>query len=151
MNVIDTDVAPSYHFEDLEVGMAASHAKVITEADIVNFADISGDTNPLHLDDTYAETTMFKGRIAHGMLSAGLISAIFGTKMPGPGCVYVSQTLNFRAPVRIGDKVVARVEVKELIEPKGRAVFACTCKVGETTVIEGEAVILVPKRGSPHG
>jgi len=143
---MDAIVQSSYFYEDLEVGMAASHAKIITDADIMAFAEVSGDYNPLHLDADYASATMFKERIAHGILSAALISAIFGMKMPGPGCIYVSQTLNFRAPVKIGDEVVARAEVQEMIPKKDRVIFACNCSVGDTTVLEGEAVILVPRR-----
>ncbi|MEE9586522.1 MAG: MaoC family dehydratase [Hyphomicrobiaceae bacterium] len=134
------------YFEDLDVGMTASHAKIVTEADIMNFAEISGDFNPVHIDPDYAAKSIFKERIAHGILSAALLSAVFGMKLPGPGCIYVSQTLNFRAPVKIGDEVEARVEVQELIEAKRRAIFACECVVGETVVLEGEAVMLLPRR-----
>jgi 3-hydroxybutyryl-CoA dehydratase len=90
----------TYYFEDLELGMEASVAKTVAEADIIAFADITGDKNPVHLDETYASNTMFKSRIAHGMLTAGYVSAVFGMEMPGPGAIYISQTLNFRAPVR---------------------------------------------------
>jgi 3-hydroxybutyryl-CoA dehydratase len=99
------------YFEDLTVGQEASLSKTVTEADIVAFAEVSGDRNPVHLDAAYAATTMFKERIAHGMLSAAYISAVFGMKLPGPGAIYISQTLNFKAPVKIGDTVVATVKV----------------------------------------
>ncbi len=135
-----------FAFEDLEVGMEASVAKTVSEADIVSFADVTGDRNPVHLDEGYATATMFKGRIAHGMLSAGYISAVFGTKLPGPGAIYVSQTLNFKAPVRIGDEVVAQVKVTELVAAKRRARFGCVCLVNGKPVLEGEAVLMVPGR-----
>lgn len=111
------------------------------------FAGVSGDTNPVHLDEEFAASTMFGGRIAHGMLSAGLISAVFGTRLPGPGCIYLSQSLKFKAPVKIGDTVVARVTVKELKAEKRRAVFSTVCTVGDKVVMDGEAEILVPARG----
>ncbi|MEZ5854151.1 MAG: MaoC family dehydratase [Hyphomicrobiaceae bacterium] len=136
----------THYFEDLAIGMEASFAKTISEADIVAFADVTGDKNPVHVDEGYASKTMFKGRIAHGMLTAGLISAVFGTKMPGPGAIYISQTLNFKAPVRIGDQVVAKVEVVELIPEKRRARFACVCLVKDKPVLEGEAMLMVPGR-----
>ena len=143
MNVINRQ---SYFFEDLEVGMEASFAKTVSEADIVLFAGVSGDTNPVHLDQSFAEKTPFKTRIAHGMLSAGFISTVFGTKLPGPGAIYMSQTLRFKAPVKIGDTVVATCTVTELIPEKRRANFSTVCKVGDTVVIEGEATIMVPSR-----
>jgi 3-hydroxybutyryl-CoA dehydratase len=135
-----------YVFEDLEVGMAATYTRTVTEADIVAFADVTGDKNPVHLDSEYAAGTMFKGRIAHGMLTAGYISTVFGTKLPGPGAIYVSQSLNFRGPVRIGDHVTASVTLRELVPDKRRAVFACACKVGEKSVLEGDAILMVPSR-----
>lgn len=135
-----------HYFEDLKVGMTAVYSKTITEADILMFAGVSGDTNPLHLDHDFAAETMFKGRIAHGMLAASLLSTIFGTKLPGPGCVYISQNLRFKAPVRAGDTVVARVTVHELIPDKHRVFFHCSCKVRDTVVIDGDAVIMVPAR-----
>jgi len=136
-----------YYFEELSVGQTATYAKTITEADIVLFAGISGDTNPVHLNQEYASKTMFKGRIAHGMLSAGFLSTVFGTRMPGPGAIYISQNLRFKAPVRIGDTVVAHVELLELIPEKKRANFKCLVKVGTTVVIEGDASLMVPSRG----
>lgn len=135
-----------YYFEDLSVGMEASHAKRISEADVTVFADLSGDHNPLHLSAEFAAHTPFKERISHGMLTASLLSTVIGTKLPGPGCIYVSQSLNFRAPVKIGDEVVATARLTELIDKRRRAIFACTCRVNGTTVLDGEAVILVPRR-----
>ncbi|MBS0544760.1 MAG: MaoC family dehydratase, partial [Proteobacteria bacterium] len=118
-----------YRFEDLKPEMSAALSKTVSEADILMFAGVSGDTNPVHLDGEFAASTMFGGRIAHGMLSAALISAVFGTRLPGPGCIYLSQTLKFKAPVKIGDTVVARVTVKELKPEKRRAVFSTVCTV----------------------
>ena len=135
-----------YYFDELAVGQTASYAKTVTDADIVLFAGVSGDTNPVHINAEYAATTFFKTRIAHGMLSAGFISTVFGTKLPGPGAIYLSQTLNFKAPVRIGDTVVAKVELTELIPDKKRAKFKVVCTVGSTEVIDGEAALMVPAR-----
>jgi 3-hydroxybutyryl-CoA dehydratase len=137
----------SYRFEDLQLGMEASFAKTVTENDILAFAEVTGDRNPVHLDQDFAEKTMFKGRIAHGMLTAGFISAVFGMELPGPGAIYVSQTLNFRAPVRIGDHAIAKVKVVELMPAKRRARFDCSCRVGDKVVLEGEAILMVPKKG----
>ena len=139
-------MSEGYFIEDLKTGQAASFAKTVSEADIVLFAGVSGDTNPVHLDQSFAEKTPFKTRIAHGMLSAGFISTVFGTKLPGPGSIYMSQTLRFKAPVKIGDTVVATCTVTEIIAEKRRAMFSTVCKVGETVVIEGEAMIMVPSR-----
>jgi 3-hydroxybutyryl-CoA dehydratase len=136
----------SYAFEDLELGQEASFSRAVTDADIVTFADVTGDRNPVHLDAAYAATTPFKTPISHGMLTAGYISAVFGMHLPGPGAIYVSQTLNFRAPVRHGDQVIASVRIIDLIPAKRRARFACVCKVGETVVLEGEAILMVPGR-----
>ena len=143
-NESNAAVAAGHSFEDLEIGMEASFGKTISAADIESFADISGDRNPVHLDAEYAAGTMFKERIAHGILTASLISAVIGTKLPGPGCIYLSQSLNFRAPVKIGDEVVASVRVAELIEKRRRVVLACECKIGDDTVLDGEAVVVVP-------
>jgi 3-hydroxybutyryl-CoA dehydratase len=143
MNVVTRQV---YYFEDLELGMEASFAKTVTAADILAFAEITGDWNPVHLDSEYAAKTVFREPIAHGMLTAGYISAVFGSEMPGPGAIYVSQTLNFRAPVKIGDHVVAKVRVMELYPAKRRARFDCVCEVAGRPVLEGEAVLMVPAR-----
>jgi 3-hydroxybutyryl-CoA dehydratase len=134
----------AYSFEGLEVGMEASFARTVAEADIIAFAEITGDKNPVHLDVRYAAKTIFKKPIAHGMLTAGYISTVFGTELPGPGAIYVSQTLNFRAPVRKGDRVVAKVRVVELYPIKRRARFECMCSVDGKPVLEGEAVLMVP-------
>lgn len=136
----------SYFIEDLEVGMEAEHRKTVTEADIEAFAEVSGDFNPVHLDEDYAQRTFFRGRIAHGMLTASFISTILGTRLPGPGCIYLSQTLRFLAPVRIGDTVVTVARVLDLDAAKKRARFECACRVGGTVVVAGEALVFVPSR-----
>ena len=132
--------------EDLAVGQAAEITRTVAAADLDAFAAITGDDNPLHLDEDYAATTPFKGRIAHGMLAAGYISAVIGVKLPGPGAIYVSQTLRFRRPVRIGDTVTARVEITALNETRARATLATVCRVNGKIVVEGEAEVMVPRR-----
>ncbi|MEE8309061.1 MAG: MaoC family dehydratase [Hyphomicrobium sp.] len=138
--------AKGVFFEDLSVGQEASLSNTVSEANIVAFAEISGDRNPVHLDADYAATTMFKERIAHGMLSAAYISAVFGMKLPGPGAIYMSQTLKFKAPIKIGDTVVTTVKVAELMPEKRRARFECVCTVNDKPVVEGEAMMMVPAR-----
>ena len=134
-----------YCYEDFTVGEAAMRTNLVTE-DVINaFAEVSTDKNPVHIDHEYAKATMFKERIAHGMLSAGYISSVIGMQMPGPGCIYVSQTLNFKAPVKIGDTVTTTVTTLELL-PKRRVRFSTVCAVDGKTVVEGEAVMLVPGR-----
>jgi 3-hydroxybutyryl-CoA dehydratase len=135
-------------FEDLSVGQSASFSKTITEADILMFAAVSGDTNPVHIDAEYAAGTMFGARIAHGMLSAGLISAVLGTRLPGPGTVYLAQQLKFRAPVKLGDTVTATATVASLDAAKKRATLTTVCTVGGKPVIDGEAVVMVPSRAA---
>lgn len=130
--------------EDLEVGMSRSLTKVVSDRDIELFAEVSTDHNPVHLDDDYAENTMFHGRIAHGMLTAGLISAVIGEQLPGHGTVYLGQTLKFMAPVRPGDMVTAEVEVLEIDYAKRRVKLATHCRVGDTVVVKGEANVLAP-------
>ncbi|AWI78058.1 MAG: (R)-hydratase [Betaproteobacteria bacterium HGW-Betaproteobacteria-13] len=136
-----------YSYEDLKEGMTAAVSRTVTDADILMFAGVSGDTNPVHLDAEFAASTMFGGRIAHGMLSAAFISTVFGTRLPGPGCIYLSQTLKFKAPVKVGDTVVARVTLTALKPEKRRAVFSTVCTVGSTEVLAGEAEIFLPPRG----
>jgi len=136
----------THYFEDLTVGQEASLTKTVTERDIQWFADVSGDRNPVHLDADYAAKTMFKERIAHGMLSAAYISAVFGMELPGPGAIYISQTLNFKAPVKIGDTVTTTVKVAELVAEKKRARFETVCAVNGKPVLTGEAVLMVPTR-----
>ena len=134
------------YFEDLEIGQTAQFGKTISEADILMFAAVSGDTNPVHINAEIAAASMFKERIAHGMLSAGLISAVLGTRLPGEGAIYLSQTLKFRAPVKIGDTVTAKVEIIALDPVKKRATLSTTCTVAGKPVIEGEASVMVPSR-----
>lgn len=132
-------------FEELAVGQAATLERTVQDADVVAYAGITGDDNPVHLDEAVAAASRFGGRIAHGMLGAGYISAAIGTRLPGPGSIYLGQTLRFTAPVRIGDTVTTRVEVLELIPEKRRVKLGtrCTNQQG-TTVIEGEALVMVP-------
>jgi 3-hydroxybutyryl-CoA dehydratase len=136
----------SVYFEDLSIGQEASVSNTVTADVIRAFADVSGDRNPVHIDADYAAKTIFKERIAHGMLSAAYISAVFGMHLPGPGAIYISQTMNFKAPVKIGDEVVTTVKVAELIPEKKRARFECVCTVGGKPVVQGEAVLMVPTR-----
>ncbi len=135
--------AGGYYFEELSVGMSAEFAKTITEADILLFGAATGDNQALHFDEEYAAKTQFKGRIAHGILSAGLISAALGNRLPGPGAVYVAQTLRFKAPVRAGDTVRATVTIKELLPEKKRVVLDTVASVKDTTVLVGEATMMV--------
>ena len=130
---------------DLKVGSTDSYARTITDADIVLFAGVSGDDNPVHLNDEFAQATMFKGRIAHGMLGASYISTVIGTRLPGPGTIYMGQTLKFRAPVRVGDTVTARVTVTAIDEAKRRLTLETLCLVGDKVVIEGEAQVMLPR------
>jgi len=133
-------------FEDLAIGQSASFGKTITEADIVLFAAVTGDTNPMHLNAEYAKDSIFGERIAHGMLAAGLITKVLGTQLPGPGTIYMSQSLKFRAPVRIGQTVTATVEVLALHPDKHRATLRTVCTVAGEPVLEGEAYVSVPSR-----
>jgi 3-hydroxybutyryl-CoA dehydratase len=135
-----------YYLEDLSVGMSAIFSKTVTDADVVMFAGISGDTNPVHLDQHFAEQTMFGDRIAHGMLSASFVSTVFGTKLPGPGCIYVSQNLRFKAAVMVGDTVTARVTISEINSQKRRVVFDTVCSVGDKIVIDGDATLMVDSK-----
>lgn len=136
-----------YFIEDLSVGQSAEYARTVTEADLVLFAGVSGDSNPVHMNDVYAKGTMFGGRIAHGMLVASLISATIAGKLPGPGSVYMGQSLKFRAPVRIGETVKATVTVTNIETARRRVTLKTICTVGDAVVIEGEALIMVPSRG----
>ncbi len=142
-----TEKGKTWYLEDIEVGMVGSYTAEVTEDLIQAFADASGDDNPLHLDEEYASTTMFKGRIAHGMLSASFLSTIFGTIFPGPGGIYMTQNLKFTAPVRIGDVVTATAEVDEVLAAKGRVHYVCTCTVGDKKVVVGDAWIMPARRG----
>jgi 3-hydroxybutyryl-CoA dehydratase len=134
--------------EDLAVGRSAESAHLVSAGDIDAFAAVTGDANPVHLDDAYAAQTRFGGRIAHGMLAAGFISAVVGMQLPGPGAIYLSQSLRFRRPVRIGDTVVARAEVAQIDVARARVTLTTTCTVGGEVVVDGEAVILAPRRAA---
>ena len=132
-------------FDQLNVGDTGKFSKTVTDADIYLFAGVTGDLNPAHIDEDYAQGTFFKTRIAHGMLSAGFISAVIGTRLPGPGTVYMHQSLDFLAPVRIGDTVTATVEVIEKLEKKRvRLKTTCTNQEG-VTVLDGEALVSPPR------
>lgn len=136
-----------FFYEDLEIGMEASLETIVTEGDIVAFAGISGDRNPVHLDGAYAAGTPFRQRISHGMLTASYISAVFGMKLPGPGAIYVSQTLNFRRPVFIDDRITTICRLVELWPAKRRVRFDCSCANADgKAVLEGEAILMVPAR-----
>jgi 3-hydroxybutyryl-CoA dehydratase len=132
--------------EDLSLGQSAEVSHVVTDADIRAFAAVSGDNNPVHLDEAYAAATPFKTRIAHGMLSAGYISAVLGTHLPGPGAIYISQTMTFKRPVRIGDEVTTRATVQAIDPEKARVTLSTVCEVAGKAVVEGEAVVMVPRR-----
>jgi 3-hydroxybutyryl-CoA dehydratase len=136
----------TYYIDDLKPGMSESFSKTVTESDIQKFGEVSGDMNPAHFDEEWARTTMFKGRIAHGVLSASYISTVLGMKMPGPGTIFMSLTTRFKAPVRIGDTVTATCTVREVVPEKRRVVFDCVCKVGDLTVVDGEAMVMAPAR-----
>jgi 3-hydroxybutyryl-CoA dehydratase len=131
------------YFEDLSLGMTEAYSKTVKSSDVVGFAELSGDRNPIHLSEHFASRTLFRGRIAHGLYTASLISAVIGTRLPGPGAIYLSQTLEFRAPVKIGDTVTATVQVVELIERGRKAKLKCQCIVADTVVLEGEAMVKV--------
>ena len=142
--MLDNITTGTIVIEDLEIGMTRSLTKLITDRDIELFAEVSTDRNPVHLDDDYARDTIFEGRIAHGMLTAGLISAVIGEQLPGHGTVYLGQTLKFLAPVRPGDMVEAEVEVLEIDYGRRRVTLATRARVGKTQVLKGEAVVLAP-------
>jgi 3-hydroxybutyryl-CoA dehydratase len=135
-----------FYLEDLSVGMTAVFGKTVTEADIMMFAGVSGDTNPVHLNEEFACGTAFEGRIAHGMLTASFISTVIGTKLPGPGCIYLSQSLKFLAPVRVGDTVKAVVEIVGIDADRKRITMDTKCLVGDKPVLAGEALIMVQKK-----
>ena len=136
----------TYYIDQLTPGMSASTSKTVTEADIILFAGISTDVNPAHLDEEYCKGTMFGTRIAHGMLTAGLISAVIGEQLPGHGTVYLGQSLKFMAPVRPGDTVLAEVKVTAIDHAKRRVTLETHCAVGNTVVLKGEALVLAPSR-----
>ena len=134
----------SYNIDEIVIGMSASYSQTITDYDIKAFAGLSGDHNPVHIDEIYAENSRYKKRIAHGLLSAGFFSALFGTKLPGKGCVYVGQNLNFKRPVYLGDTVTATVIVSNIDVSKKRVFFDTKCTVKNKVVIDGTAEIFIP-------
>lgn len=143
MNKINQD---GLDIDEIEIGMSASYSQTITDADIKTFAGLSGDNNPVHMSDEYANESRFGKRIAHGLISASFFSALFGTRLPGRGCVYVSQSLNFRKPVYLGDTVLATVTVTEIDLGKRRVFFDTTCAVSGKRVISGRAELYIPEK-----
>ena len=146
MLMLDNNPRGTICIEDIEMGMTRYVRKIITDQDIEKFAEISTDHNPVHLDDEYARDTIFEGRIAHGMLTAGLISAVIGEQLPGHGTIYMSQNLKFLAPVRPGDLVHAEVKVIDMVIDKRRVKLDCRCEVNGKNVLVGEAMVLAPSR-----
>ena len=144
--MLDNNPRGTICIEDIEMGMTRYVRKVITDQDIEKFAEISTDHNPVHLDDEYARDTIFEGRIAHGMLTAGLVSALIGEPLPGHGTIYMSQNLKFLAPVRPGDLVHAEVKVIDMVIDKRRVKLDCRCEVNGKNVLVGEAMVLAPSR-----
>ncbi len=137
---------------ELKVGDGAQFSKTLSESDVYLYAGITGDLNPAHVNEEYARNTFFEGRIVHGMLTAGFISTVLANQLPGPGTIYVSQQLNFLAPVRMGDTLTARVEVVEIISEKNRVKMKTTCSIQDgTVVLEGEAVVSPPKAADQQG
>jgi len=136
----------TYYIEDLKPGMSETYSRMVTERDIQLFGEVSGDTNPVHFDEEFAKGTIFKGRIAHGVLSASYISTVLGMKMPGPGTIFMSLLTRFKAPVRIGDTVDTTCTVREVVPEKRRVMFDCVCKVKDVTVVDGEALVMAPAR-----
>ena len=136
----------AYYIEDLKPGMSESYTRTVSERDVQLFGEVSGDVNPVHFDEAFAKATVFKGRIAHGVLTASYISTVLGMKMPGPGTIFMSLLTRFKAPVRIGDTVTATCTVRDIVAEKRRVIFDCVCKVGEMVVIEGEALVMAPAR-----
>ena len=144
--MLDNNPRGTICIEDIEMGMTRYIRKIVTDKDIEQFAEISTDHNPVHLDDEYARDTIFEGRIAHGMLTAGLVSAVIGEQLPGHGTIYMSQNLKFLAPVRPGDLVHAEVKVVDMVIDKRRVKLDCRCEVNGKNVLVGEATVLAPSR-----
>lgn len=135
-----------YYIEELKPGMSATFEKTVTERDIELFGQVSGDFNPVHFDEDFARKTIFRGRIAHGVLCLSYISTVLGMKMPGPGTIFMNATSRFKAPVRIGDIVTTTCTVREVVPEKRRVLFDCLCSVGDVVVVEGEALVMAPAR-----
>ncbi|MBE9610666.1 MaoC family dehydratase [Chitinilyticum piscinae] len=134
------------YFEDLAQGLTAEYRKTITETDVVLFAGLTGDNNPMHIDEEFASTTRFGGRIIHGMLTASMLSSVIGMKLPGPGCIYMSQNLRFIKPVKIGDTVRAQATIMDVFPEKQRVKLLTECYVRGIKVLEGDALVWVPRR-----
>lgn len=140
-----------YYYEDLSLGMTAVYGKTLTDADVLMFTGVSGDTNPLHQNRDFASQTMFGEPIVHGMLTASLISTLIGTRLPGPGCIYMDQSLKFKTPVRVGDSVVAKVEIIDLDEERPYCMLNTVCEVDGAVVLEGKAKVKVPRKPNGKG
>jgi 3-hydroxybutyryl-CoA dehydratase len=135
-----------YYIDELKPGMSSSFEKTVTERDVQLFGEVSGDLNPVHFDEEYARKTIFRGRIAHGVLCLSYMSTVLGMQMPGPGTIFMSASSRFKAPVRIGDTVVTTCTVREVVQEKRRVLFDCISKVGDTVVVEGDALVMAPAR-----
>ena len=136
----------TYYIDDLKPGMSESFSKTVSERDVELFGEVSGDMNPVHFDEDYAKTTIFGGRIVHGVLVLSLLSTVLGTKMPGPGAIFLNQSTRFKAPVRIGETVTAVCTVREVFPSRRRVIFDCICKVLDKVVVVGEATVMMPSR-----
>ena len=150
-NMSDSNLNPNLHgyfFEDLAVGMSAVYGKTLTDADVLMFTGVSGDTNPLHSNRDFASQTQFGEPIVHGMLTASLISTLIGTRLPGPGCIYMDQSLKFTVPVKVGDTVTAKVEVVELDNIRPYAILDTVCLVDGEVVLKGQARVKVPEKNN---
>ncbi|MBJ26113.1 MAG: (R)-hydratase [Alphaproteobacteria bacterium] len=145
-NKKSNNIHPITFFEDLREGMSAEYTRLVTQRDIELFAELTGDNNPIHLDSNFAESSIFKGRIAHGMLIASFISTVIGTRMPGSGCIYLDQSLRFLSPLQPGERVTASAKVIELHTKKCRATFQTICRVDARILIDGTALIQIPSR-----
>ena len=135
----------THYYEDLKVGQSESFSHTVTERDIELFGEATVDMNPVHFDEAYAKTTLFRGRVAHGVLSIGYMSAVLGMHLPGPGTIFLSASVNFKTPVRIGETVITTCTVQEIRERR-MVVMHCNCKVDDRIVVEGEALVMAPKR-----
>jgi 3-hydroxybutyryl-CoA dehydratase len=136
----------TYYIDDLKPGMSESYSRTVTEEDIQKFGEVSGDMNPVHFDEAYARKTIFRGRVAHGVITLSYISKVLGMQIPGPGTIFMGAATRFKAPVRIGDTVVTTCTVKDVEPVKRRVTFDCVCKIGDTVVVEAEAQVMAPAR-----
>jgi 3-hydroxybutyryl-CoA dehydratase len=141
---MSTQARPTLYLEDLAVGLSVERVRVVRDEDVAAFAAVTGDDNPVHLDEAFASGTIFKGRVAHGMLAAGYISALLGAELPGPGAIYLSQTLDFKRPIRIGDEVTVRATVTGI--EAADVTIATVCLVRRKAAVDGTAVVRAPRR-----